>query len=130
MGDAEESLYVVFIEDDPEIADMYRLKLEVDGYRVAVAPDGEAGLELVRKTCPDLIFLDIRLPRMDGFAVLEQLHRDPRTKDIPVVILSAYSEEELVERGLRLGALDYLFKSGTTPASLADSVPAFGKSRV
>ena len=77
---------------------------------------------MAREDRPDIVFLDIRLPKMDGFAVLEELRADEQTKDIPVVILSNYSEQELVERGLNLGALEYLIKSETTPAKLSKGV--------
>jgi len=107
----DEEVRVLFVEDDPAVAQMYKLKLELDGYVVTVAPDGEAGLRMAREDRPDIVFLDIRLPKMDGFA-----------KDIPVVILSNYSEQELVERGLNLGALEYLIKSETTPAKLSKGV--------
>ena len=113
---------VLFIEDDPDIAQMYRTKLEVDGYQVTVAPDGEAGLDQARSDKPDLIFLDIRLPRIDGFRVLEQLRSDGNTKDIPVVILSNYGETEQVKRGLQLGALEYLIKAETPPSRVSDDV--------
>jgi two-component system, OmpR family, response regulator RpaA len=118
----DEDVRVLFIEDDPAVAQMYKLKLELDGYAVTVAPDGEAGLRMARENHPDIIFLDIRLPKMDGFAVLEELRADEETKNIPVVILSNYSEQELVERGLNLGALEYLIKSETTPAKLSKGV--------
>lgn len=118
----DEEVRVLFIEDDPAVAQMYKLKLELDGYAVTVAPDGEAGLRMARENHPDIIFLDIRLPKMDGFAVLEEMRADEDTKNIPVVILSNYSEQELVERGLNLGALEYLIKSETTPAKLSKGV--------
>lgn len=126
-GDSIEpdQLSVVFIEDDAAIAQMYRLKLERDGYAVTVAHDGEAGLQAVRELRPDLVFLDIRLPKMDGFTVLERLRNEPATAHTPVVILSNYSEKEMVDRGLRLGALEYVIKAEATPASLAEKVPAW-----
>jgi CheY-like chemotaxis protein len=113
---------VLFVEDDPSVAQMYKLKLELDGYDVAVAPDGEKALAMARQVAPDIIFLDIRLPKLDGFGVLEALRGDPQTTPIPVVILSNYSEEELIQRGLKMGALDYLIKSQTTPARLAQGL--------
>lgn len=117
-----EEIHVLFIEDDPTVAQMYRLKLELDGYRVVMAKDGEEGLRMASELRPDIIFLDIRLPKRDGFAVLEAIRNDPETQDIPVVILSNYGERDLVERGLRLGAQEYLIKSQTTPADLARGV--------
>jgi CheY-like chemotaxis protein len=109
---------VLFVEDDPSVAQMYRLKLELDGYLVDVAGDGLAALEKARASHPDIIFLDIRLPKLDGLSVLETLHNDASTSGIPVVILSNWNERELVERGASLGALDHLIKSQTTPGRL------------
>jgi CheY-like chemotaxis protein len=118
---------VLFIEDDPTVAQMYKLKLELDGYQVTMAKDGEEGLDLATQARPDIIFLDIRLPKMDGFAVLERLRGNEQTRHIPVVILSNYGERELVERGLKLGALEYLIKSQTTPANLSRGVEGWLK---
>jgi DNA-binding response OmpR family regulator len=113
---------VLFVEDDPSVAQMYKLKLELDGYDVEVASDGEKALEFARRDLPDMIFLDIRLPKLDGFGVLEALRQDSRTERVPVVILSNYSERQLIERGLRLGALDYLIKTQTTPAHISSGL--------
>jgi CheY-like chemotaxis protein len=101
---------------------MYRFKLALDGYRVSVATDGETGVERAIELLPDIIFLDIRLPRKDGFAVLEELRRRDDTRHIPVIILSNYGEKDLVERGLKLGAYEYLIKSDTTPGSLSSGI--------
>jgi CheY-like chemotaxis protein len=106
---------------------MYKLKLELDGYKVEVASDGEMALKMARQAPPDMIFLDIRLPKLDGLGVLEQLREDARTKHVPVVILSNYSEKELVDRGLKLGALEYLIKSQTTPAKLSGGLEGWLK---
>lgn len=113
---------VLFVEDDPSVAQMYKLKLELDGYDVDVASDGEMALELAQRDRPDIVFLDIRLPKLDGFGVLEALRKDPKTENLPVVILSNYSEKELIDRGLKLGALDYLIKTQTTPAHLSSGL--------
>ena len=118
---------VLFVEDDPAVAQMYKLKLELDGYQVEVAPDGEVALHMARSEPPDIIFLDIRLPKLGGLEVLEALRADPNTQAVPVVILSSHSEQELVERGARLGALDHLIKSRTTPAKLAGGVDGWLK---
>ncbi len=118
---------VLLVEDDAALAQMYRIKLERDGYTVAVAGDGEEALGLLTADLPDLIFLDVRLPRMDGLTFLERLRDDERTRNVPVVIVSNYSEEELVSRGLRLGALEYLVKSQTTPGQLSHGVPDWSR---
>ncbi|TMD75625.1 MAG: response regulator [Chloroflexi bacterium] len=110
---------ILFVEDDASVAQMYRLKLELDGYAVDVAGDGITALEKARTLRPDIVFLDLRLPKLDGLAVLERLRADTSTAAIPVVILSNWNEKELVERGISLGALDHLIKSQTTPARLS-----------
>jgi DNA-binding response OmpR family regulator len=121
----DDDVRVLFVEDDPAVAHMYRLKLELDGYAVDLASDGVQAVEMAMGNPPDIIFLDIRLPKMDGLGVLEALRSDERTSKVPVVILSNYSERELVDRGLRLGALEYLVKSQTTPARVAGGVPSW-----
>jgi len=114
-----DDIRVLFVEDDASVAQMYRLKLELDGYAVDVAGDGITALEKARTIRPDIIFLDLRLPKLDGLAVLERLRADTSTAAIPVVILSNWNEKELVEQGVNLGALDHLIKSQTTPARLS-----------
>ena len=116
---APDDVRILFVEDDALVAQMYRLKLELDGYSVEIAGDGIVALEKARSMRPDIIFLDIRLPKLDGLSVLERLRADPDTLHTPVVILSNWNEKELVERGIKLGALDHLIKSQTTPARLS-----------
>jgi len=113
---------VLIVDDDPVIAMMYGLGLERAGYSVLVAKDGQAGLELALKALPDLILLDVRMPILDGIEVLTKLAADPATRDIPVVMLSNYSEPALVKRLLSLGAKEYLVKIETTPAGVAEVV--------
>lgn len=109
---------VLFVEDDRSVAQMYRLKLELDGYLVDVATDGDMAVEMAVRDLPDIIFLDIRLPKLDGFGVLEALRAKPETKKTRVVILSNYSRREMAERVAKLGVLDHLVKTDTTPAKL------------
>ena len=117
----EEEVRLLLIEDDETAAEMYRFRLVADGYTVIVARDGEEGLSLATTAVPDLIYLDIRMPRLDGFEVLERLRSDPATQGIPVVILTNYGDVNLRERGLALGALEFLIKAETTPAELSDN---------
>ena len=122
-----DDVQVLLVEDDGALAQMYRIKLERDGYTVRVAGDGEEAERLIEEQMPDLIFLDIRLPKMDGLVFLEQLRKRDGTRNIPVVIVSNYSEQELVSRGLQLGALEYLVKSQTTPGELSRGVPEWSR---
>lgn len=120
--DADQPIEVLLIEDDQETLEMYKLKLEKDGYRVHVAMDGEEGLRRATEITPDIVFLDIRLPKKDGFAVLEELRQQEATADIPVIILSNYGEKELVDRGLKLGAMEFLVKAQTSPIVLSEGI--------
>lgn len=98
---------VLVVEDDSEVANFLRFTLESEGHRVLIAESGEAGLRMAREKQPDLISLDILLPDLNGFEVLELLKRDAQTSDIPVVIVSVVGDED---RGKALGAIDYLTK--------------------
>ena len=119
-----DEMTVLFVEDDPAFADMYRLKLEMDGYSVRLARDGQEALDMLQSggDLPDLVFLDIRMPRMDGMTLLKRLREDGQTENLPVVILSNYGEDDLVRQGVELGAREYLIKANVTPAQLSQGV--------
>lgn len=119
---SDEGVRVLLVEDDQEFAEMYRLKLEADGYEVQIAEDGEVGLRLAVDDPPDLLFLDIRMPRLDGLDMLERLRAEEKTKEVPVVILSNYGEDELRKRGFDLGALEWLIKANVTPSEVSSRV--------
>ena len=110
---------VLLVEDDADYAEIYRLRLESDGYEVMVAPDGQAALEMMQRLVPDLVYLDLRMPRMDGFTMLSALRADPATAHVPVVVLTNYDAPELREQGAQLGVLDWLVKADVTPSALA-----------
>ena len=101
---------VVFIEDEPHLQEELTAALIEEGYAVKNAYDGESGLALAKKTVPDVVILDLILPKKDGFAVLEALKKDPKTKQVPVIILSNLEMMENVERAIALGAASYLVK--------------------
>jgi DNA-binding response OmpR family regulator len=113
---------IVLVEDDATIAGMYRIQLEQEGHTVWTAVDGETGLQVTREVMPDIVFLDIRLPKLDGFEVLAALRKDPKTADLPVVILSNYGSDAMRQRGMELGAQDYLVKTRVTPVELANRI--------
>jgi DNA-binding response OmpR family regulator len=98
---------------------MYRVRLELDGLRVVHAADGETGLRLALELAPRVLLLDHRLPRLDGPGVLRALRADDRTRSLPVVVLSAYDEPEMVRAGMEMGVLEWLVKSRVTPSELA-----------
>ena len=115
-------LHVLLIEDDPSIADMYRLQLEHDGYQVTVASTGEVAVTSVTDDSPDLVLLDLLLPDRSGFEVLSTLN-DRLPNHPPVVILSNYGEPAMMDRGRSLGAIEYLVKSRVTPADISRQIP-------
>ena len=111
---------VLVIEDDPGIARIVRLYLEQDGHRVATAGDGVAGLKLARESAPDLIVLDLMLPRLDGMEICRALRQD---SDVPIIMVTARVAEEDRLAGLDLGADDYVLKP-FSPRELAARVRA------
>jgi len=113
---------VLMVEDHPDIADLYQLKLQLDGYRVAVASDGAAGLRLARSLTPDLILLDIHVPQLDGLQVLAALREDEATDEVPVVICSEDDNPQLIKEAQRLGAAAYLVKAHLLPSHLSQAV--------
>lgn len=118
-------VHVLLVEDDQAVADMYRVRLEMDGYRVLLAADGESALRLIQEVRPELVLLDYRLPRLDGAAVLRALRADEQTRGQAVVVLSAFDEPRLVAEGRGLGALEWLVKTHVTPAELTAVVGRF-----
>ena len=122
MADEDALIDVLLIEDDRDTLEMYRTKLELDGYRVHVALDGVEGLERAKELLPDIVFLDVRLPKKDGFEVLQELRRHGPTAETPVIILSNFGERDLVDRGLKLGALEFLVKAQTSPLAISEGI--------
>jgi len=113
---------ILIVEDDSYISDMYKIKLEEGGYSVSVAPDGESGLELASQIMPDIILLDVVMPKMDGFAVLQNLRGDAKFKDTPIVMLTNLGQKESVEKGLKSGADDYIVKAHFTPSEVVSKI--------
>ena len=113
---------ILIIEDDRFLRELIARKLKNEGYEVAEAVDGEEGLKRIKEERPDLVLLDLILPGIDGFEVLEKAKKDPETAQIPVIILSNLGQREGVERGLKLGAIDYLIKAHFTPGEIIEKI--------
>jgi len=103
-------LKILLADDAKNIILVLKMSLEKAGYEVMVARDGLIALKLAQEEDPDLILLDIVMPKMNGFLVLEALKDDPETAEIPVIFISAKSEDKDLERAKLLGANDYLVK--------------------
>lgn len=114
--------HVLIVEDDTFLANIYKTKFEMEGYKVSVSENGEIGLSDAKKKKPNIILLDILLPKMDGFTVLKNLKSDDEVKDIPVILLTNLGQKDDVEKGLELGAVDYLIKAHFKPSETVEKV--------
>ncbi len=113
---------ILVVEDDKFLREMITRKLDRENYEVIQAVDGEEGEEKIKEERPDLVLLDLILPGIDGFTVLERAKQDPEVKDIPVIILSNLGQKSEVERGLKLGAIDFLIKAHFTPGEIIKKI--------
>ncbi len=115
---------VLIVEDDKFLSELISTKLDKEGFNIALAGDGETGLKKAEEFRPEIILLDIMLPGMDGFEVLEKLKAssDAQIKNTPVIILSNFGQESKVERGLQLGAVDYLVKANFTTGEIVAKI--------
>ena len=101
---------ILIIDDDPDLRKLVKINLSSFGYQVLCAEEGTKGLEMARTEHPALILLDLMMPVVDGWRVLDDLSKDPTTRDVPVVVLTAMAQDEYVLRALEAGAVEYLCK--------------------
>jgi len=113
---------ILIIEDDKFLRELIAQKLIKEGYDIVEAVDGEKGIKSVKEEKPDLILLDLILPGIDGFEVLSKIKEDPVLSQIPVIILSNLGQKDDIERGLKIGAADYLIKAHFTPGEIVEKV--------
>ncbi len=113
---------ILIIEDDKFLRELIVKKLKDESYDLIEAADGEEGFEKIGKEHPDLVLLDLILPGMDGFEVLEKVKDDASLSSVPVIILSNLGQREEVERGLKLGAVDYMIKAHFTPGEIVEKI--------
>ena len=113
---------LLIIEDDQIVANIYLRKFQIEGFQVELALDGEAGLASTLKSRPDIVILDLMLPRLNGVEVLKRLRAEPTTRDLPVVVLSNAYMSSLVQEALKAGANYCMIKANCTPRQLFDIV--------
>ena len=101
---------VIIFDDSTTNCELCQIYLELEGFRVHIADPGPQGIDAIRRIAPDVILLDIMMPIMDGFEMLEQIKADPAIKDIPVLVNSVHNETPAVVRALQMGAGDFLKK--------------------
>ncbi|MFN2389453.1 MAG: response regulator transcription factor [Actinomycetota bacterium] len=106
----EPSKRILVCDDDPSILTFVEVNLELEGYEVYSASGGEEAVRIATSERPDLVILDVMMPRMDGYEACERLKQDDSTKDIPVIFLSARAQQADIERGQACGVSDYITK--------------------
>ena len=113
---------ILLIEDDPFLIDIYVTKLEEAGFSIDVANSGDQGLNMIKKAMPDLLLLDIVLPQISGWEILEKIKQDKKLKNLKVIILSNLGQKDEVKKGLNFGATRYLIKAYYTPSQVVEEI--------
>ena len=113
---------ILIVEDDKFLRELISRKLLSEGFKIEEAIDGEEGLAKAKEVKPDLILLDLILPGLDGFEVLRRIKDNPSTSSIPVLILSNLGQKDEIEKGLSLGAVDFLVKAHFTPEEIVAKI--------
>lgn len=120
---------VLLIEDDPLVSRMYSKVFEYEGFKVDAAVDGAQGLLKAKDILPDIILLDVMMPRMNGMEVLDAIQKEPKLASIPVVVLTNLSGTQDTQNALKRGAVDYLVKSEYRPKEVVEKVQNILSSR-
>lgn len=113
---------ILVVEDDKFLRELITRKLSEEGYNTIEAVDGEDGARKIKEEMPDLVLLDLILPGMDGFEVLANIKQDPKTSPVPIIVFSNLGQTEDVEKGMKLGAIDYMVKAHFTPVEIIEKV--------
>ena len=121
-GGSKSAGKVLLVEDDPPMVKMYSTKLKMEGFEVEIAYDGEEGLKKVEEWKPDLVVLDLMIPKMGGMDVLREIRNDPKIKKVPVLILSNLSQEQDIQLAKQLGVKEFLIKANFTPGQVVEKI--------
>jgi len=113
---------ILLVEDEEIMIGLLQKKLTNEGYEVSVARDGEEGLKAMREVRPDLVLLDIIMPKMGGFEVMEEMNKDKELKKIPVIVISNSGQPVELDKAQKLGAKDWLIKTEFDPQEVIDKV--------
>jgi len=116
---------ILLVEDDPFLTTMYKTRFSSEGHEVLTAQDGEVALEMLKKTPPDLAMLDVMLPKLGGFAILEEMQKSDALKKIPVVVLTNLADEESINKAKALGIKEFLIKAQHTPTQIFDVIKKY-----
>ncbi len=122
---AEGRKKVLIIEDDDHISKVYEIKLSKENVDTVVARDGEEGVKMVASEKPDLVLLDLMIPKKDGFTVLEEVKKTDLGKTIPILVLSNLGQQGDIERAVSMGAADYFIKVNLSIQEVIDKVKGY-----
>jgi len=129
LGEKKQKAFILIVEDDKFLRELLTRKLDSVGFQISTAIDGHDALKKIKDELPQIILLDLVLPGVDGFEILKQIKEDPKTSKIPVIILSNLGQKEEVEKGIKLGADDYLVKAHFTPDEIIGKIEAVLKDK-
>ena len=116
---------ILLIEDDPFLTNMYKTRFQGEGHEVTVASDGETALSLLKQTTPHLVILDVMLPKLGGFSVLEEMQKSEMLKNVPVVVLSNLADEASIKKAKELGVKEFLTKAQHTPTQILEVIKKY-----
>ena len=116
---------ILLVEDDPFLTTMYKTRFEKEGHEVMVASDGETALATLKATPPQLVVLDVMLPKIGGFAILEEMQKSDSLKKIPVVVLSNLGSTEAMEKAKAFGVKEFLVKAKNTPTQILETIKKY-----
>ena len=124
----EEGKVILLVDDDLTLREMYEERLKAEGFDIIQASNGEEAIKKAKENKPNIILLDIMMPKINGFDVLKELKADPDLKEIPVIVLTALIQDVDRVQGKKLGAVDYIVKSETMPGEVIAKIQnAIGK---
>lgn len=118
----KKTVHILLVEDDVFLSSIYQKKFEMEGFKISPVDNGEKVLPEAKRKNPDIILLDILLPKKDGFTILAELKEDPETKHIPVIMLTNLGQKDDVDKAIAAGAADYLIKAHFKPSEIVDKV--------
>lgn len=116
---------ILFVEDDALIVKIYTARLTKDGYEVYTADNGEDGIKIALEKRPDLVVLDVMMPKVDGFGVLQKLRADANFAKIPILLYSNLAQEEELKRALAMGATEFIVKANISPTELVEKIKKY-----
>ncbi len=116
---------ILIVEDDLSLYNLFKTDLELKGYSVSNVSDGSLAYDAVKTQAPDIVLLDVMLPGKNGLEILEELKTQEETKDVKVVMLTNFGDDDNVSRALDLGAEDYIMKYNIVPSDLSEKVASY-----